>query len=293
MNLRQLKIFVVVCKTKSMSTTAKELYMTQPAISQTISNLEDSLNVKLFDRIKRRLELTYAGKILLRYSKRILNLVDETENTIEDIVNMNQGELRIGASMTIGTYLLPQIIEDFQQKHQGIKLPFTIDNTSVIEEMILDNDIDLALVEGPIHSKDISIEHFFDDQLYLMCSTKHRWSNLEKLAPEKIKEEDFIMREKGSGTREIIENSMAKFDLSCRVTHVLNNIEAIKKAIAANLGVSILPKICAKDELKQRKITKVKLQKIKFKRKFSIIYHKDKYHSKLFNEFTDHLFNEI
>ncbi|ACL69302.1 LysR family transcriptional regulator [Halothermothrix orenii] len=293
MNLRQLKIFVMVCKTKNMSKAAKKLYMSQPAISQTISELEEDLNIKLFDRIKKRLKLTYAGKILLRNSKRILNLVDETENIIKDIVNMNQGKLRIGASMTIGTYLLPQIIEGFLNKYNKIHLPFTIDNTKVIEDMILDNKLDLALVEGPIYCKDILVEHFFDDQLYLMCSSKHSWSHKRKINSEELKGEDFIIREKGSGTRETIENIMRKHSIKYHVTHVFNNIEAIKRAIISNLGVSILPEICVKEELKKGLLVKVDIQGIEFKRKFSIIYHKDKYRSQLFNNFVNHIYTNI
>jgi DNA-binding transcriptional LysR family regulator len=290
MNLRELKIFVTVCESKSMSAAATKLYITQPAISQTISELENKLNVKLFERIKRRLKLTYSGKVLLKYSKRILNLVDETQNTIEDIVNMNQGQLRIGASTTIGTYLLPQIMSKFQQKHKEIDLPFIIDNTSIIEKMILNNTIDLGLVEGPVHSEDIFIEHFFDDQLYLMCSTRHKWSDWKTINPVKLKEANLIMREKGSGTRKIIENIITKFDISYQITHTFNNIESIKKAIEANLGVSILPEISVKKEMIKGKITKLNLSGIEFKRKFSIIYHRDKYHSKIFKKFIKHLY---
>lgn len=236
-----------------MSAAAKKLYISQPAISQTISTLEDKLNLKLFDRLNRRLKLTHPGEILLNYSKRILNLVNETKNAMEDISNLNQGQLRIGSSMTIGTYLLPQIIEEFQQKYKDINLPFIIDNTSVIEQMVLDNKIDLGLVEGPISSDNIVVEKFFTDQLQLVCSTKHEWSHWKNLSPEKINEEDFIMREEGSGTRKVIENILANFNISCQITHVFNNIEAIKKAVAANIGVSILPEISTKEERKKEK----------------------------------------
>lgn len=293
MNLRQLKIFVTVCKTESMSQAARELYMTQPAISQTISELEAKLNVKLFDRIKKRLNLTYPGKVLLRYSKRILNLIEETEHTIEDIANMNQGQLRIGASMTIGTYLLPEILSKFNQESKEIDLPFIIDNTSVIEKMILNNEIDFALVEGPIHSNDINVEPFFNDELYLIISTKHKWNNQETIKPCEIKKENFIMREEGSGTREVIENTMAKFDLTYQTTHILNNIEAIKKAIEANVGISILPEIAVKEEVNNGKVSKINIEGVDFKRKFRIIYHKDKYHSQLFKKFISYLKQEI
>ncbi|KXS45126.1 MAG: LysR family transcriptional regulator [Candidatus Frackibacter sp. T328-2] len=291
MNLRQLKIFMKVCEIGSMSGAAKELYMTQPAISQTIIELEENLEVKLFERIKKKLILTHPGRILLNYSRRILILTEEAENTITDIAKMNQGRLRIGASMTIGTYLLPEIIKDFQTKYQNIELPFIIDNTSVIEEMILNNKIDLALVEGPIKNTEITIKPFFDDQMIIICSPQHKWAKKELIEPSEIEEEEFITREKGSGTREVIENTLAKFNLSYQPKYILNNIEAIKKSVEANIGISILPEIAVKKEIEEDKIIKVSIEKIDFTRKFQLIYHRDKYHSNLFNEFVNHMFS--
>jgi len=280
-----------VCEIGSMSGAAKELYMTQPAISQTIIELEENLEVKLFERIKKKLILTHPGRILLNYSRRILILTEEAENTITDIAKMNQGRLRIGASMTIGTYLLPKIIKDFQTKYQNIELPFIIDNTSVIEEMILNNKIDLALVEGPIKSTEITIKPFFDDQMIIICSPQHKWAKRELIEPSEIEEEKFITREKGSGTREVIENTLVKFNLSYQPKYILNNIEAIKKSVEANIGISILPEIAVKKEMEEDKIVKVSIEKIDFTRKFQLIYHRDKYHSNLFNEFVNHMFS--
>jgi len=265
--------------------------MTQPAISQTIIELEENLEVKLFERIKKKLILTHPGRILLNYSRRILILTEEAENTITDIAKMNQGRLRIGASMTIGTYLLPKIIKDFQTKYQNIELPFIIDNTSVIEEMILNNKIDLALVEGPIKSTEITIKPFFDDQMIIICSPQHKWAKRELIEPSEIEEEKFITREKGSGTREVIENTLVKFNLSYQPKYILNNIEAIKKSVEANIGISILPEIAVKKEMEEDKIVKVSIEKIDFTRKFQLIYHRDKYHSNLFNEFVNHMFS--
>ncbi|MBM7624572.1 LysR family transcriptional regulator [Sporohalobacter salinus] len=289
LNLRELKIFVTVCKTGSMSKTAEKLYVTQPAISQTISDLEEKLNVKLFDRIKRNLNLTHSGKILLKYSQKVLLLIDETQNTIEDIANMKQGQLSIGASMTIGTYLVPNIIQNFSQEFENIKLPFIIDNTSIIERMILDNEIDIGLVEGPIKSEDIIVKPFFDDKLYLVCSLKHKWANKKKINPKEIKTEELIMREEGSGTRAVIENNLYQANLEYNIKHVLNNIEAIKKTIEANMGISFLPKISIEEEIKQNKLVAKEIEGINFTRQFRIIYHKDKYRSPLFKEFINYL----
>ncbi|GAB6100536.1 LysR family transcriptional regulator [Halanaerocella petrolearia] len=289
MNLRQLRIFKQVAKTGSMSKTADQIYITQPAISQTISNLENKLGVKLFERLNHKLVLTHAGKILLKYSKKILILVDEAHNNIEDIANMKQGKLKIGASMTIGTYLLPDIINSFNNKYEGITINLIIDNTSVIEDKILNNDIDIGLVEGPTTTADINIDSFFADKLILISSPEHKWATKGIITADEIGEESFIMREKGSGTREVIEKTLDQHNLSYQTKHILNNIEAIKKAVSANMGISVLPKIAIKKELETEELTQIKIEKIDFIRKFKLIYHQDKFKSDLFRRFISYL----
>ncbi|AGB41601.1 transcriptional regulator [Halobacteroides halobius DSM 5150] len=289
MNLRQLKIFKKVCQTGTMSQAADQMYITQPAISQTISDLESKLEVKLFERLNQKLVLTYAGKILLEYSNKILLLVDEVENSIEGISNLKQGKLRIGASMTIGTYLLPNIINQFNNEYKSIEINLTIDNSSIIEELILDNQIDIGLVEGPTQSKDITTDSFFVDHLNLVCSPQHRWANQKLITPTQFHNESFIMREEGSGTREVIEDILAKHKLSYKIKHVLNNIEAIKKAVSANIGISVLPKIAIQEEIDAGELVTAKIKDINFIRKFSLIHHQDKYKSKLFKKFISYL----
>lgn len=289
MNLRELKIFLTVCNYKNMSKAAKILYMTQPAVSQSIADLEEQLGIKLFDRVNRRIVLTYGGEVLLEYSKRILILVDEAQRTLRDISNASKGQIRIGASTTIGTYLISNIIGEYKRKHSGICLPFIIDNTGVIEEMILDNRIDVGLVEGPVHSSNIIVEPFFDDELYLICSKNHHWAKRKKINEEEIKKEDLIIRESGSGTREVFEDTMSVRGIRYNITHVLNNTEAIKKAVEANLGIAFVSKIAVEEEIKSGRLVKIDIDNLNFNRKFNVIYHKDKFTSILFENFIDTL----
>lgn len=279
----------MVCETGSMTETAKKIHMTQPAVSQTILDLEEELNVKLFDRIKNKLVLTNSGKVLLNYSQKILRLVKETEDVIEQITNIKKGELRIGASMTIGTYLLPELIKKFKRIYSGIKLPLVIDNTDFIVDKILGNELDIGLVEGRVDLEDIIIKPFQNDELCLICSRDHHWAEKKIIEPAAIKEADFIIREEGSGTREIIKRTFYKHNLACNIKHVFNNFEAIKNAVAANIGVSIVPEIAVSEEIKRGEIVKVDIKDIQLKRKFNIIYHKDKYHSELFKQFLNYL----
>jgi len=288
-NLREIKIFTTVCKTTSMSEAGRQLYMTQPAVSQTIIDLEEKLQVRLFERMNKKLILTYAGKILLKYSKRIILIMDEAENTLEDIANLKIGKIRVGASMTIGTYLLPSIIKEFNTKYPEINLNLIIDNTTVIEEKILNNDIDIGLVEGLIGAKDILFDSFYHDKLFLISSKDNPLAHKKIVEREDIKDQHFISREEGSGTREIIDKIMNAYNITYQIKHTLNNIEAIKKAIKNNLGISILPDIAVKEEVAQGDLIKLNLRDIQFKRSFNIIYHKDKNLTNLLQQFIEYI----
>ncbi|MDE4542774.1 selenium metabolism-associated LysR family transcriptional regulator [Thermoanaerobacterium sp. R66] len=287
MNFRELNIFLSVCEYGSMSEAAKHLYMTQPAISQAISELEEEYNVKLFDRIGKKLVLTHAGEILRDYGKKINLLLMETENTLQNISDTKAGKLKLGASRTVGTYLLPKIIGKFLKLYANVELPFCISNTTEIVNMILNSEIDLGIVEGPIHSDSIEKKHLLDDELYLICSKEHQWAKKNIIQMDDLSKADFIMREVGSGTREIFENTMKSHNIEYDIKLELNSIEAIKKAVEANLGVSVISKLALNEELKSSKLIKIEIEGIKFTRKFNIIYHKDKYLSDLHKKFID------
>ncbi|SMB92329.1 transcriptional regulator [Desulfonispora thiosulfatigenes DSM 11270] len=291
MNLRQISIFTRVAEIGSMSETARQLFMTQPAVSQTIAELEDDLQMKLFDRINRKLILTNSGEVLYNYCKKILSLLEEAEHTMRDLATLKIGKLRLGASTTIGIYFLPRMVGDFKKRYGRITTQFTIDNTGVIEDMILNHAIDIGLVEGKVHSPDIKVHYLFDDELYLICSKNHRWVKENKLniAPEDLVKEQLISREKGSGTREMVEEILEEQGLSLEVTHILNNTEAIKKAVEEDMGISFVSKMALVDELKSEKLVKIKIEGIHITRSISIIYHKDKYRSPLLDAFLEHI----
>lgn len=291
MNLRQLQIFTHVASTRSMSETARQLFMTQPAVSQTIAELEEQLEVKLFDRLNKKLILTDVGEVLHTYSKRILELVEEANRTIRDFVNLEQGRLRLGASTTIGIYLLPKIVGEFQKKHASVETSFTIDNTSVIERMVSDNQIDLGLVEGIVRSGDIRVEKLLRDELYLICSPNHHWvrEGKQTVMPDEVSQEPLIQREVGSGTRGIVENALRQHQVTCRIDHVLNNTEAIKKAVEADIGIAFVSKLAVQEELQSGKLVRIRLNGVTMTRELYVIFHKDKYRSPLFESFLHHL----
>lgn len=285
MNIRRLKIFMTVTETKSMTEAGKVLYMTQPAISQAIADLEEELKVKLFERINHKLVLNYTGEVLYQYGKQILNLIEEAEHSIDDIANMNKGRLRIGASTTIGIYLLPKIIRKFKEKNQEFDIAFVIDNTAVIEEMVLNYQLDIGLVEGPLHLNEIVVTPFCEDELYLVSSPQHPWAKMGRIDVNQLEGVSFMLREQGSGTREVFENTMTKHQISYKIQHIINNTEAIKKAVEENIGLAIISRLALLEELRTDRLARIELEGIRFFRTLNFIWHKDKYRSNLFEEF--------
>ena len=272
-----------------MTRAGKKLHMTQPAISQTIINLEKELGVKLFERIKNRLELTYSGRVLCNYSQKIIRMVEESEDLLSQIANLKKGRLRIGASMTIGTYLLPNIINDFKNEHKELKMPFLINNTDYIVDKILSNDLDIAFVEGPFSFEEITSKFFIKDELCLISSPDYFIKSPQEITLADLEEEKFILREEGSGTRDIVIRKLEQININFKIKHVLNNFEAIKKAIIANMGISILPKLAVKEEVARGDLLEISVDGLEITRDFRIIYHTDKYHSPFFTHFLDYL----
>lgn len=293
MNERKLKIFFEVAKSLNMTEVAKNLYISQPAVSMVISELEGELGVKLFERIGKKLYLTYEGEIFLGYVRRILNIYDECRTKIGHITNLKCGKLKIGASTTIGIYLLPEIIGSFGNVYKDVEISIAIENTKIIENMLLENKIDIAFVEGPIYSDEIVVKDFCDDELVVIVSSNHRLANFNEVDKEDLKNEKFILREVGSGTREVFEKAFYKNNIEYKTAFELGNTEAIKKAVISNLGISCMSKRCIKDEINLGLISMLKIKDVDLNRKFYFIYHKDKYFSNLLNVFVDYAYSFV
>lgn len=293
MNERKLRIFYQLAKTNNMTLVAEALFVTQPAVSKAIKELEQELGVRLFDRVGKRLSLTDAGEVFLHYVQRLLNIYDESLDAIRDIHNLARGRLKIGASTTIGIYLLPDMIGGFVKLYNGIDVAITIDNTKMIVDKILDNSIDLAFVEGPVQQPEIVVNKFCLDRLAVIAPSDHRWAQkgvvpLAELACEKI-----IMRELGSGTREIFENVLRSHSVPYHTVIELGNTEAIKNAVAAGLGVSCISERCIAQEIKAGRLVSVAVEGVDICRDFYLIYHRDKYLTTLIKEFMGYAYARI
>ena len=240
MNIRKLEIFYQTAKCLNMSQVAKDMYISQPAISQCISEIESEIDTKLFDRIGKKLYLTHEGKIFYEYTRRILNIYEESIDVLRSSKS-NKGHLVIGASTTIGTYIMPHIINKFNKKEKDIEISMIIDNKQNIEELILNNKVDIAFIEGTVSSKEIILKDIWTEELVFISSINHEWNGKEYLDLEDLKNNKFIIREDGSGTRERFEDFLEDKDIEFDSYIELSNLEAILNYVKLNMGVSCVP----------------------------------------------------
>ncbi len=285
MTFRHLRIFLSVCDHKNMTRAARALYLSQPSVSQAIAELEAYYGVRLFERLNRRLYLTSAGERLQSYARHILNLEEQAKKELSE--HGEAGTLRIGASLTIGTYLLPGLISAFHERQPQVELFTLVDNTNVIERLILEDRIDLGLVEGPVSSPDVVERAIRDDDLVVICAPTHPLSRKRRVAVSDLAAFMFIVREPGSGTRAIFENAMQEAGVAWKLAGVYNNIDAIKHAVRENLGLAVVPRISITDEIRTRAVVPLKVQGLKLVRKFNFIYHRQKFFTKAMRVLMD------
>lgn len=291
MNFRHLRIFLTVCEVGNMTRAAKELYMAQPSVSQAIAELEKYYDVRLFERLNHKLYLTAAGERLQSYAHHMLNLSEQARKELADLDS--GGSLRIGASLTIGAYLLPGLVAAFRQQFPATEVFSLVDNTALIEKLILEDKLDLGIVEGPVYSPQIVEEIYCDDHLVFIASPQNPLANKARLIVSELANQDFIVREAGSGTQTIFENVMQASDVSWKVAGIYNNIEAIKQAVIANLGLAVVPKIAIIEEVAKGKLVILNVQGVSLTRKFNFIYHRQKFFTNVLKSFWDCSFNAL
>ncbi|MEW6408870.1 MAG: LysR family transcriptional regulator [Nitrospirota bacterium] len=288
-NVHLLRTFYVLAKKGSFSRTAEELCVTQPAISIHIKTLEDYYGVGLFDKVDKKYVLTEAGKALYHYTERIFNLIDESKRTLSGFIDFQRGSLSLGASSNIGVYILPCLLGDFKNIFPKINIQVSIGNTKTIEQKILNNEIDIGLVEAQIRSPEVVIEHWREEKLVLVTSPKHPFVKLKKVKPSQLTGEPFIVGERGSGTRRVLQDKIPSIVDHLKIFLELGSTEAVKKAVEENLGVSIVGENTVTRELKSGSLKSIQIDGVELKKKYNIIYLKGKIFTPVIKEFINYL----
>lgn len=287
-----MRVFITVAEKKNFSKAAKALSLTQPAVSFQIQTLEQYYQTMLFDRVNRHIKLTSAGELLLEYAIHMNNLQAELEKNMQQLTGHVKGELLIGASTTIGEYILPFIVGDFKKEYPDVNVTIDIMNSEQVENLVKNRSIDIGIIESDSQDKDLECTKFLDDEMSLIVPADHPWAAKGKITLEELREEPFIIREPGSGSRLVVEQAMidADFDIeTLNVVMEIGNTSAIKAAVISGLGMAIISKWASKDVVKMGKVAQVDIEGLNMHRNFNIIMNKEKFESEAASKFIDYL----
>lgn len=285
MTLKHIRIFVTVYQEMNITAASRQLGLTQPATSLAIRELEQHYGTKLFERSGRGIRATEAALHLYPDAVRLLSLYQEMDGEMKNW-NTN-GKLRIGSSISIGSCILPRLLTEFLRKYPELDTYVKVDSSDIIEKNILENNLDIALIEGRVHSDKIRSEIIMEDELIPVCGRFHPLADKTDVELETLKNERFLMREKNSGTRELAESIFALKDFFIDPVWESTSTAALINAVCAGLGISILPKRMLEKQLRTHQIFSFSLKDVNLKRYYYLIYHENKFISPIMQDFFD------
>ncbi|WP_299734726.1 LysR substrate-binding domain-containing protein [uncultured Endozoicomonas sp.] len=290
--LRQLEIFKAVAQSGRVTIAAEKLFISQPAASMALAELEKHLG-SLFDRTQGAgLKLNDSGRALLPRACELLDRAKELETEYNVTGAYSSGALILNASSTIGNNVMPRIINRYQEANPNINIELSIENTRVIEQRLLDFSIDMGIVEGTCIHPDIDVTTWMADELVIICHPKHALTGSKAVTMTDLSQEKWILREPGSGTRELFDEMIAPAIALPRVGMVLNRAEAIKQAVMDGVGIACISKIAAQSSLDAGQVTLIDVAGLNLKRHFYLLTHKKRYKSNVLNRLCGFLLED-
>lgn len=286
---RRLQVFHTVARLLSFTKAAETLHMTQPAVTFQVRQLEEHFNTRLFDRTHNRISLTEAGKRVYEYADRIFELYSEMENSVREMTGEISGVLIMGASTTIAEYMLPALLGDFKHKYPEVNVHLKVSNTDGIVHMVENNVIDLGVVEAPVTNKNLVVEVCRMDQLVAVVPPTHPLAKHQTVGIAQLLEYPYICREEGSGTREVISEYFLSSGVNVSDVTVcmeLGSPEAIKGAVEAGMGVSIVSRATILKELQLGSLVAINLDP-PLERPFSFVHQKQKFRHRAMDELLE------
>jgi len=280
---RRLQVFHAVAKHLSFTKAAETLFMTQPAVTFQVKQLEEHLNTRLFDRAQGRISLTPAGQLAFEYAGRILALSAELDTRLKEMGGQAAGPLTIGASMTIGEYVLPRLIGEFKARFPAVLPALFVGNSEAVQERVAERTLDLGFIEGDSHFTSLHSEVCCEDELQVVCAPSHPLAREACALPGALAQHPYISREAGSGTRAVVDRYLQQAGVPPEAMNVvveLGSPEAIKGLVATGLGFAIMSRVIAARELQLGELVLVPLAP-PLLRNFSAVYPKERFHSKL------------
>lgn len=252
MNLNQLALFHAVAQEGSVSRGAEKLCISQPAVSKQLREFEKSLGVALFHRLSSGVRLTEAGTLLFEYSNKLFTLEKEAENALQELRALERGRLIVGASTTIGTHILPAVCAQFGAKYPKIELHLEISNSDDVQRRLIAGEIDLGLSEGVVSSPEIEVETFAHDEIVAIVAHQHELTRAEVVTVDDLLRFSILLRERGSGTRAVVEAVFAARGITLQPTMSLGSSGAIVRAVSDGVGVAFVSRLAIEGETRLR-----------------------------------------
>ncbi|MCL4799423.1 MAG: LysR family transcriptional regulator [Burkholderiales bacterium] len=286
---RRLQVFHAVAKQMSFTKAAEVLYMTQPAVTFQIKQLEEHFNARLFERGHGKISLTPAGEVVLEYAEKILGLSQELETRVREMTGRLSGPLLIGASTTIAEFLLPPVLGEFKAQHPEVQAKLAVANSEAIENRVSEHTLDIGLIEAPSHLPTLLTEVCCDDELQVIVAPKHPLARLKVVTPKQLVEYPYVTREQGSGTREFTDLYFRKAGIHADQLNVvmeLGSPEALKGVVGTGIGFAVISRVTVERERRLGELVALPLQPTLI-RTLSLVYPKEKFRSRLVNTFVE------
>ncbi|HEX2732371.1 MAG TPA: LysR family transcriptional regulator [Polyangiaceae bacterium] len=289
LNLNQLRVFNAICEELSMTAAARRLQISQPAVSKQLSELEQSIGTALVDRLPRGIRLTQAGELLKLHARRLFQAEEGAELALAELLGLSAGRLSVGASTTIGGYLVPPLLGEFSARFPKIVLELTIGNTEAIIQAVLEGELDLGLTEGLVTAEGVEHSVFAHDTMVAIVTAKHPQAGKRGLPVRELAALPWISRERGSGTRAVIEAALAARGVRVEPSMTLGSTEAIKNAVAAGLGCAMVSRKTVELELEIGRLVELDVDGLHVPRALHLVTLKGKQPSPAASEFMERL----
>ena len=283
--LRQLEIFVAISRAENVSRAAEALSLSQSATSTALSEFEKQFDLQLFDRAGKSLRINETGQQLLPHAVELLDRAKEIENLLQG--NAGFGHMKIGATLTVGNYLATILVARFLQEHPESRIQLQVHNTSTIVQQIANHELDLGLIEGDCNHPDIAVEPWIADELVVFCAPNHPLANQRKVSMTQLLQEQWILREKGSGTRATFDRAFHSHHSELKIRLELEHTEAIKRAVESGLGIGCISRLALKDAFRRGSLVPLSTPSLELGRYFYFLWHKQKYQTTGIREFLD------
>lgn len=266
-----LRVFVAVAELRHFSKAAEQLNLSQPGVSLHIRNLENEMGAKLLYRSSKQVRLTEAGEILYKRAKQINHLYDEAKQSIRLLQHEVTGQIRLGASFTIGEYILPGLIAKYANQYPHVEIEVTIRNTEEIMRGVREGILDIGLVEGKVHAADWTVTPFMKDQMILVAASDHPLAAERVVSPQQLQDQIWVLREPGSGTRAFSDQFISDHALQVKHTYCFCSSQGVKEAVINRLGITLLSEWTVQKEIKYRELAQIHLDQHHMEREFSMI----------------------